>query len=213
MRKIALLIATAVAALALSVSPAWATESTHVTSPNDTYVDDQNPTTNYGQAGTLDVQEDGATGVDGTTKRAWLKFTTASMGVPGGATLTGAHVKVFLDSTTIASGINFIILHAAPCSSGGNSWDEDTLTWNNQLTVGAQLAGRDIYNASGVLRPSVTFDLSGAELSNVNVSSPTCFVIDRPTDDDSSNNGVVKLESSENGDNAKRPDMWVDYTV
>lgn len=211
MRKIVTLIAAVVAAFALSVSPAFATDSNHVLAPHDSFVDNVNTTTNYGQNATVDILNTGTPTQFGHIKRGWFKFNTslANLGLPVGATVTAAHVKFYLDSTDVPSPDGELTLFPAPCSVSGTAWDEDVITWNNQPSVtGFQLGVRSIYNGSGVLRPSVTFDLSSQfELSQINTGSPTCFAMETSADYD------IRVESHENGDNAKRPEMWVEYTV
>lgn len=123
MKRSVLLFAVVVCSLLLlaNMTPAFST-STNLT-PDDTYVDAGNPTTNYGLSTNLFAGV-----VSGDSRETWLKFDIS--GIPNNVTIYEA--TIYMKCTYQDSSPSVEVHH---CSD--DSWTETGLTWNNKPSYNA----------------------------------------------------------------------------
>jgi hypothetical protein len=93
--------------------------------PNDTYASQSAPSSNFGTATTLNVRSSLTQNM-----RAFVQFDLAPCSIPANALVTGASLKLFLNSAPSAS-------RTYDAHRVTSTWAEGTLTWANQPTVAA----------------------------------------------------------------------------
>lgn len=131
--------------LLLSIIPAWAIKpvaaaqtSVQLSPTDDAYVKDTAPDTNYGSWGSLYV---GTYSGDGANERAYLKFDLSSL--PDNAVIVSAKLYAY---TYLGASSDPVNISAYVVSD--DSWDENTITWNNKPPEG-QWLDRDLVDTDG----------------------------------------------------------------
>jgi hypothetical protein len=88
----------------------------------DTHIQIANPTTNYGQAAYLEVDND-------TVKRGLSRFNIT--GLPAGSVVSDATLRLYVFDYSPTAGV---------ISAVSDSWSESTTTWSNAPAIGATIA-------------------------------------------------------------------------
>lgn len=191
---LAIAVATVLAFNFLNAPDAGATNSTTVLAPNDSSIDSANTADNDGQDATVRVA--------GGVEVGLFKFSTSGLGLPVGATVDAVNVQFFLDPSSTNIDDDTATLYEST-----NFTSEDTVTWaTDKPTRGSSLGTRPLFNSSGVLRPSITFRYT--DLTDFNTGSPTTLWLESNT-----SSRILQVESHENGTQALRPVLWVEYTA
>jgi hypothetical protein len=101
--------------------------------PEDTYVEDIYPDTNFGKNGSYEVWEfyvgDENYNTPIATTRSYLKFDLST--IPAGSTITSA--KIYLRAWGVGPNPSIVV---GAYYLDNDSWDQYTITWNNQPTTG-----------------------------------------------------------------------------
>lgn len=113
---------------------------------DDSYVDQANPTSNFGSATTMTNNN-----TSGSVKRSWLKFKVPAL--PLHARVTNAVLKV--NATNTPSGVT-----ANVKQSTDTSWTESSLTWNNAPAYNATALANGSPNP--VVAGTESFDVTSA---------------------------------------------------
>ena len=100
---------------------------------DDAYVRSDAPSANFGSDPLLVVDGDG-----GTYFHSYLKFNLSSV-LPSGAIITDAKLCLYLDGLGCDHGT--VYCYAVT----DDSWDEDTITWDNKPATGDLLDSTDVY--------------------------------------------------------------------
>jgi hypothetical protein len=116
------------------VDPAYS--ETRQPSQNDSYVDQQNPNTNYGTSTEIDVQAR-----NNRARRAFVRFNIT--GIPSNAVVTSANISLYkYGGSTSSRTYNAYRVTA--------NWAESTVTWNNQPGVAASPSSSTTVSSTGV---------------------------------------------------------------
>jgi acid phosphatase type 7 len=120
----------------------------------DTHVSSANPTTNYGQAAVLEIDND-------PVKRGLLRFNIT--GLPGGSVVTNATLRLYVNNFSPIAGV---------ISAVSGSWNESSTTWSGAPTVGAAIT--TLANPATVgtwLQANVTSRVTGNGVVNFYITS------------------------------------------
>lgn len=127
------------ASLILSVTPVCAEEKKYTTANADTYIMEDNPTSNYGYYQFLHIRSSGYV----SEIQAYLHFSFTDKP----ENWNKAEIDISIQSTTIPFYVTVFLITGV--------WDEYTLTWNNRLSHGEIITSLTIYSTSDLF-----FDIS-----------------------------------------------------
>jgi hypothetical protein len=155
------------------------------------------PDMNTGDFADLYVGYDG-----GGNYRTYLEFDLSPNPLPAGAVVTYTDLRLyqFYGSGTISVGAYQVT----------SSWEENTITWNNQPNSAASPEGITTFgSAAGIWRSWFLHDLVRGWLDG---SISNYGLLLKPTDE-SSNHSVAKFRSSDSSDASNRPCLKIYYYV
>ena len=118
----------------------------------DTWVDENNPTQNFGGTGTLQVQSRNTS----RNQRSLVRF--ALPAVPAGCSVTAATLRLYADSQIIGRTID---VHQA-----ASAWDEGTVTWNTSPGATGTAVGSLTLGVAGWQEWTVTAQVIAQYTSN-----------------------------------------------
>src|SRR3990167_8586807 len=168
------------------------------TAIDDTFADQENPNGTNGGNSNINVRS--KSGDD--NRRGFVKFDTSS--IVGGSEITKATLRLFLNNAPAASRT----YEAYRITAG---WAEGSLTWNNQPVVAAGASSSVSTGTSDNVW--MEWDVTSDVQNFVNGVNTNYGWMIKDSSEDSSTSRQGQLNSSENSNELRRPQLVVDFAV